>query len=124
MDATLTISSLSFVQQFSDLSGSLRREISRGMNLQERMQVKHQDYTDSATKRPGRQSALIFEYDKALSDGTVATVARATLKVQSLKDTAVGSAEIIAVLERIISTIQEDDSGLDLGDNIFVNLEQ
>lgn len=124
MDNNLTISTLSFNTQYSDVSGSLRREVSRGMNLQERMYVKHQKYTDSATKRSGNQSALIFEFDKALADGSIATVARATLKVQSLIDPNVSSAEVLAVLERIISTIQEDDSGLDLGDNIFVNQEQ
>jgi hypothetical protein len=124
MDKDLTISTLSFVQQYSDLSGSLRREISRGMNLQERMAIKHQKYTDTKTKRQGNQSALIFEFDKALADGTIVTVARATLKVQSLIDPNVGSTEVLAVLERVISTIQEDDSGLDLGDNIFVNQEQ
>jgi hypothetical protein len=88
------------------------------------MSVKHQTYTDSVTKRRGNQSALIFEYSKALADGSIAVVARATLKVQSLIDSNVGSAEVLAVLERVISTIQEDDSGLDLGDNIFVNKEQ
>lgn len=124
MDANLTISGLVFTQQYSDKTGSLRRETSRGLNLPETMQVKHQAYIDSATKRPGNQSALIFEYTKALADGTIAVVARATLKVQSLTDTAVGSTEIQAVLERVISTIQEDDTGLDLDDEIFVNKEQ
>jgi hypothetical protein len=124
MDANLTISTLAFTQQYSDKTGSLRREVSRGLNLPETMQIKHQTYTDSVTKRPGTQSALIFEYAKALADGTIAVVARATLKVQSLTDTAVTSTEILAVLERVINTIQEDDTGLDLGNEIFVNKEQ
>jgi hypothetical protein len=89
MDANLTINTKVFTQQYSDKSGSLRREVSRGLNLPETMQVKHQTYTDSVTKRPGVQSALIFEYTKALADGSIAVVARATLKVQSLTDTAV-----------------------------------
>jgi hypothetical protein len=124
MNQNLTVSTLSFTQQYSDKSGSLRREVSRGLNLPETMQIKHQLYTDSVTGKPGQQSALIFEYYKALSDGSIAPVARATLKVQSLVDTNVGSTEILAVLERIIGTIQEDDTGLDLGDEIFVNKEQ
>lgn len=124
MDPNLTISTLTFTQQYSDKTGSLRREVSRGLNLPETMQVKHQTYIDSVTKRPGNQSALIFEYTKALADGTIAVVARATLKVQSLIDTAVSSTEIQAVLERIIGVIQEDDTGLDLDDEIFVNKEQ
>lgn len=123
MDPNLTISTLTFTERYRDKAGSLRVEISRGVNLPETMQVKHQTYTDSETKRPGFQSVLIFEYVKALADGTLATAARATLKVQSLTDANVGSTEILAVLERVISTIQEDDSGLDLGDNIFVNRE-
>jgi hypothetical protein len=88
------------------------------------MEIKHQEYTDSVTKRRGNQSALIFTFVKALADGTIAPVARATLKVQSLIDSNVGSTEILAVLERIINTIQEDDTGLDLGNEIFVNKEQ
>jgi len=124
MDANLTISSLVFALQYSDKTGSLRRETSRGLNLPETMQVKHQTYTDSATKRLGNQSALIFEFTKALADGEIAVVARATLKVQSLIDTNVGATEVQAVLERIIGVIQEDDSGLDLDDEIFVNKEQ
>lgn len=124
MDANLTISSLVFAQQYSDKTGSMRREVSRGLNLPETMQVKHQTYTDSVTKRPGTQSALIFEFTKALADGTIAVVARATLKVQSLIDSNVGATEITNVLERVITTIQEDDSGLDLGGEIFVNKEQ
>lgn len=124
MDNNLTISTLTFTQQYSDKTGSLRREVSRGLSLPETMQVKHQEYTDSVTKRRGTQSALIFEYVKALSDGTIAVVARATLKVQLLIDPAVGATESLAVRERIISTIQEDDSGLDLGVEIFDNKEQ
>jgi hypothetical protein len=124
MDANLTINTLVFTQIYSDKTGSLRRETSRGLNLPETMQVKHQTYIDSVTKRPGNQSALIFEYTKALADGTIAVVARATLKVQSLTDSAVGATEIQAVLERVIGVIQEDDTGLDLDDEIFVNKEQ
>jgi hypothetical protein len=88
------------------------------------MQIKHQKYTDSLTGLPGNQSALIFEYHKALSDGRIAPVARATLKVQSLQDGNVTSADVLAVIERIVNTIQEDDTGLDLADEIFVGKEQ
>jgi hypothetical protein len=88
------------------------------------MQIKHQSFTDSLTKLPGSQSALIFEYHKALSDGRIAPVVRATLKVQSLQDANVGSADVLAAIERIVNTIQEDDTGLDLADEIFVNKEQ
>jgi hypothetical protein len=124
MNSALTISTLTFTQAYSDKSGSLRREVSRGVNLPELMYIKHQNYTDSATKRPGTQSALIFEYVKALADGTIVPAVRATLKVQALTDANVTSADVLAVIERVVNTIQEDDTGLDLADEIFVNKEQ
>jgi hypothetical protein len=34
------------------------------------------------------------------------------------------SADVLAAVERIAQLIQEDDSGLDLADEIFVNKEQ
>jgi len=124
MNSALTISTLTFTEAYSDKSGSLRREVSRGVNLPELMYIKHQSYTDSATKRPGVQSALIFEYVKALADGTIVPAVRATLKVQALVDANVTSADVLAVVERVVNTIQEDDTGLDLADEIFVNKEQ
>jgi hypothetical protein len=124
MNSALTISTLTFTQAYSDKSGSLRREVSRGVNLPELMYIKHQNYTDAATKRPGTQSALIFEYVMALADGTIVPAIRTTLKVQALVDANVTSALILANIERVVNTIQEDDTGLDLADEIFVNKEQ
>jgi hypothetical protein len=125
MDSNLTISTLTFTQQFSDKKdGSLRREVSRGMNLPELMYVKHQVVKDPSTSRQKSQDVLIFEYVGALADGTIATMSRATLKVESLIDTAVTGAIVLANIERIVNTIQEDDTGLDLADEIFVNKQQ
>jgi len=125
MDSNLTISTLTFTQQFSDKKdGSLRREVSRGMNLPELMYVKHQYVKDPATQLQKSQDVLIFEYVGALSDGNIAVLSRATLKVESLVDTAVTSAVVLANIERIVNTIQEDDTGLDLADEIFVNKQQ
>jgi len=124
MNSNLTVSTKTFTMSYSDKNGSLRREVSRGTNLPELMYIKHQPYVDSGTKRPGNQSALIFEYVKALADGTIVPAVRATLKVQSLVDTNVTSADILLAVENIVNTIQEDDTGLDLADEIFVNREQ
>jgi len=125
MNSSLTVSALTFTQSYSDkLNGSLRREVSRGVNLPETMSIKHRSYIDSATKRPGVESVLIFERHLALADGTIVPAARAQLKVSSLTDTGVASSDVLAVIERIVNTIQEDDTGLDLADEIFVNKEQ
>lgn len=126
MDTNLTLptGNLVFTGQFSDKSGSQRRNVTRGINLPEYLFIKHQTYKDSSTGLPGNQSAVIFEYMKALSDGRIAAVARITVKVQTLIDGNVGSAETQAVVQRVIDLLQEDDSGLNLADNIFVNQEQ
>jgi hypothetical protein len=124
MNADLTISTLTFTQAFSDKSaGSERREVSRGVNLPEIMTVRHQEYTDSVTKLKGIRSVLRFDRHMALTAGIIAPVS-AYLVVTVPSDPAIGSSDVLAVVERIAQTIQEDDSGLDLADEIFVNKEQ
>lgn len=123
MNPSLTVNTLTFTQQYSDKTGSARREVSRGVNLPENMYIKHQSFTDSL-KREGTQSALIFEYVKPLADGTLAVVASATLKVRTLADTAVTATEITNVIARIVDVVGAGSGQLNLGTNIFVNKEQ
>lgn len=124
MNNNLTVNSLAFNLNYSDKSGSLRTETARGVNLPTTMQIKHQKFTDSATKLPGTQSALIFAKYKALSDGRIAAAVVVTLKVQVLEDANVNSTDVTETTDLIVGTIQEDDSGLDLADEIFVTKEQ
>lgn len=124
MNADLTISTLAFKLAFSDkANGSERREISRGVNLPEVMTVKHQQYTDSSTKLKGRRSVLRFDRYLELTDGQIVPVS-AYLVVAVPADAGITSADVQAVVERVVNTIQEDDTGLDLADEIFVNGEQ
>lgn len=123
MDNNLTISTLTFTQKYSDKGGSERVENSRGVNLPEVMSIKHSPYVDSKTKVPGRRSVLRFDRHVELSTGTVAPVS-AYLVVAVPNDTGVESADVLAVVERIVHTIQEDDSGLNLAEAIFVRTEQ
>lgn len=125
MDQNLTVSTLTFTGIYSDLDvGSLRREISRGVNLPEEMTIKHQSYTDSKTKVKGTRSVLRFDrYVASALNGTPIPVS-AYLVVTTPEDTGVTSADVQAVVERIVHTIQEDDSGLNLADAIFVSRQQ
>lgn len=124
MNADLTISTLAYKLAFSDkANGSERREISRGVNLPEVMTIKHQAYTDSSTKLVGRRSVLRFDRHIALTDGRIVPVS-AYLVVAVPSDPNIGSSDVLAVVERIVNTIQEDDTGLDLADEIFVTGEQ
>lgn len=124
MNADLTVSTLAFKQTYSDKDGSLRRETSRGANLPETMAIKHQKYTDSLTKKPGRQSALIFERYEAATDGAIVPIVRVTLKVQVLEDANVASSDITDTVARVIDVISPDGTHLNLDEAIFVNLEQ
>lgn len=124
MDNNLTIDTLVFNLRYSDKSdGSERRETSRGVNLPEIMTVKHRDIVDTKTKKSSTQSVLRFDRMLALSDGTIAGP-EAHIVVTCPKDTNVTSADILAVIQRLVTVLQEDDSGLDLANEIFVNLEQ
>jgi hypothetical protein len=124
MNADLTISTLAFkLASSSKAEGSERREVSRGVNLPEVMTIRHQEYTDSATKLKGIRSVVRFDRHVALIDGRIAPVS-AYLVVAVPSDPNIGSADVLAAVERIAQVIQEDDSGLDLPDEIFVNKEQ
>lgn len=123
MNAALVLSSLTFNQSFSDKTGSERREVSRGVNLPEVLSVKHQGYVDSATKMPGTRSVVRLDRHVAITDGRIVPVS-AYLVVTVPNDAAITSADVLAAVERIAQLIQEDDSGLDLADEIFVNHEQ
>ena len=123
MNDNLTVSALAFNLKAKDLvGGSERREISRGVSLPEIMTIKSQDYVDSSTKIAGVRTVLRFDRHLLMSTGVIAPVS-AYLVVTRPKDTGVVTADVQVVVERIVHTIQEDDSGLNLADNIFVNGE-
>lgn len=123
MNNALTLSTLTFNLAFSDKTGSERREVSRGVNLPEVLSIKHQSYVDSATKLPGVRSVVRVDRHVAITDGRIVPVS-AHLVVAVPNDAMIESADVLAAVERIAQVIQEDDSGLDLADEIFVNHEQ
>lgn len=123
MNANLTVGALSYVQQYSEKSGSLRREVARGPALPTELKVSHQAYVDSVTKLPGTRTLVRFDRFQALSSGVIAPVS-AYVVVTRPTDTAVTGTEILACFQNLIDLLQEDDSGLDLADEIFVNKEQ
>lgn len=124
MNANLTIDTLSFNQAFTGKDGSERREVSRGVNLPEVMSIRHNTTTEKKTGKVTVQSQLRFDRYLLSADGVTIIPVRAVLTVYVPQDTGVTSSDVLAVVQRIVSTVQEDDSGLDLADEIFVNREQ
>jgi hypothetical protein len=123
MNANLTLSTLSFNSVYSDQTGSLRKETSRGINLPENLIIKHREVLDSKTKKPVQQDLVQVDRVMLLSDGSYAPI-RVKLTVEIPVDSEIEGADVLAAVERIAQLIQEDDSGLDLADEIFVNKEQ
>lgn len=123
MNADLTIDTLVFKTVYSDKTESLRREVSRGANLPTELRIAHTEYTDSKTKVLTRKSVARFDRHVALTDGTIGVVSRYEV-VSYPVDPLVLAADITAVVQHGVSLNQEDDSGLDLMDEIFVNREQ
>lgn len=123
MNTNLTVDTLSFNQVFSDKAGSLRREVSRGPNIPTEMKVAHSDYVDSSTKLKGKRSLLRFDRYIELADNTIAPIS-AYVVVTHPTDSAVASADILAVVGHLLNTLTSGGTGLDLDDEIFVNKEQ
>lgn len=126
MNNDLTVDTLAFKLAYSDKTGSKRIETSRGVNLPTTMTVSHQQTVDSATKLPIRRSLLRFDRTQAVSASETAPLGTvsAYIVVSVPSGTEVEGSDVLAVIQHLISVLQEDDSGLDLMDEIFVNQEQ
>ena len=118
----LTISTLSFKLKANDIAdGSLRTEVSRGVNLPEVLTIRSQDYVDSATKLPGTRTVLRIDRHLALASGQIAPGSYAYLVVGRLKDSGVVTADITAVVARIRGVIDDTAPNLNLSNDIFVD---
>jgi len=123
--SSLTLNTLVFAKSWSDKdSGVLYQEFSRGATLPTKLLIRNQDAVDSVTKLPCTRTSTRFEYHEALSDGTIVPTITSTHTVSALKASVVTTAHILAVVDLNVALIQEDDSGLDLSEEIFVNKEQ
>jgi hypothetical protein len=67
---------------------------------------------------------LRFDRYLELVEGATPVPVTAYVVVQVPKTAAVESSDVLSVVQRLVSALQEDDSGLDLMDEIFVNQEQ
>lgn len=124
MNANLTLSTLSFNSVYSDATGSLRREVSRGINLPHNMIVKHREVPGpKGSTYQVRQSLVEFDRVQLLSNGSYAPV-KVKLTVETPIDADVAGSDVLAAVELVAQLIQEDDTGLDLAEEIFVAQEQ
>jgi len=128
MNNDITVGALAFKSQYSDKTGSKRIEVSRGVNLPTTLTINHQVTTNSSTKKLERRSVVRFDRTQVLDTTTGETgVVSAYIVVVVPQGATVASSDIIgagAPVQSLIDLLQEDDSGLDLMDEIFVNQEQ
>lgn len=127
MNNDLTVSALAFKWVSSEkVLGSLRREISRGVNLPTELKIVHQDYVDSKYKFTGRRHVVRFDRYLALSSGIIAPASIYTVAAIPT-DTGVVTADITALcaqLNNFLFAATGNTSGLDLCDEAFASQEQ
>jgi hypothetical protein len=126
MSPDITVSSLSFVQQYSDKNdGSLRREISRGASLPTEILIKHQEYVDSRTKQAGIRSLVAIDYYMTMTDGVIRPV-RLQCVLARPNDPLVTQAIISAIEAMMVNLLHgtSNTSGLGLEDEIFSGRQQ
>lgn len=125
MNNDLTISGLAYKMVYPDKTGSLRRETSRGSNIPTELSVKHQDYIDSATKRPGKRSLVRFDHYMLMTDGNIAPVSFYCVLAAPV-DVLVTGAIIESLEAQMVNLLHSttNTSGLDLVTEVLVNREQ
>lgn len=58
MNADLTFNSVAFKKNYDVQTESLRRSVTRGINIPDDLIIRSQDYTDTGTKVPGTRSTV------------------------------------------------------------------
>lgn len=115
-----TISTLSFIHNYTDVDGSLRTEVSRGVNLPETMEVKRQVVLNKALNCNVTETAVIFKAYYTCSDSTIRPVT-ATLKLQVPVDSGIDSTEALAPIVRVNGLIDPTSPNLDAATDIFIS---
>jgi hypothetical protein len=125
MDSNLTVSALAFNLVYSDKTGSLRRETSRGAALPTELSIKHQDYVDSNTKVPGKRTVVRLDYYMTMTDGVIRPVSLYTV-VAAPTDPLVTATITNTLSDYMVNLVHgaTNTNGLSLRDEIFANKEQ
>jgi len=125
MDNNLTVNTLAFNMVYSDKTGSLRREISRGASLPTELLIKHQPYVDSVTKVAGTRSLVRLDYYMAMTGGAIAPVSLYVV-CATPTDVLVTQAVTDAISAMLVNIIHgtSNANGLDLKDELFAKREQ
>jgi hypothetical protein len=124
MITTLLNNTLAYTPVVSDkVTGSLFRNIDSGLNTPREVSVRHQDYVDSRTKKPGRRSVIRKDVHVELSDGSIAPVSVMIIAMVP-KDVNVVADNVTDALSIARNMHSGHDGYTDIGMTIFVNGEQ
>lgn len=125
MNSNITVSGLAYNLVYSDKSGSLRREISRGANLPTELLIKHQEYTDTASKMPGIRTLVRFDHYMTMTDGNIRPQSLYLVRATEV-DPLVTAAIIESLEAQMVNLLHSttNTSGLDLVTEILANREQ
>ena len=119
MDKDITINTRTFVGNYDDKTGSKRTCISRGAMLPDVLEVRHQAYTDSATKLPGRRSMVKLSRSIQGEDNTVKVISLHMVCARP-NDPAVTVPELQALVNDLIALFTPTaNGGLNQAAHIF-----
>jgi hypothetical protein len=125
MNNDITVSTLSFKLIYSDKTGSLRRETSRGASLPTEILIKHEDYVDSKTKVSGKRTLVRIDYYMTMTDGVIRPVS--LYSVLAAPGDPLVTAAIVTSIEAMLVNLLHgttNTNGLDLEGEILSNKEQ
>lgn len=124
MITTLEVAGVTYTPIVSDkVTGSLFRDTSLGANLPREVTIRHQEYVDSKTKRPGRRSVLRLDRNVQMSDGTIAPVS-CMIVAMVPKDVNVTNAIIADVIAITANAHGSHTDHTDIGLAVFRDAEQ
>jgi len=125
MNSDITVSGLAYKLIYSDKTGSLRRETSRGASLPTELLIKHEDYVDSKTKVSGKRSLVRFDHYMTMTDGVIRPVSLYSV-LAAPGDPLVTAAVVTAIEAQLVNLLHgtSNTSGLDLEGEILSNKEQ
>lgn len=125
MTSDITVSTLAFKLIYSDKTGSLRRETSRGASLPTEILIKHSEYVDSSTKQAGHRTLVRVDYYMTMTDGVIRPVS--LYAVLARPDDPLVTQTIISSIEAMLVNLLHgttNTNGLGLEDEILSNREQ
>jgi hypothetical protein len=110
MDDNLVMNGRTFTLQYKDAEGSVRKDVSSGINLPSYLRIRSQQVLENKTKRPAIQTQVSCEVSVLSSDGVTILPVMATLTIRIPQDTGIDTSEALAPGRVLLNLLQDSES--------------